>query len=99
MPLVRLQNGQSQWNDIEDTAGTLWRSTQKPDISAIATALQDHHQNPNLSISELNIRFNASRRGVVVCNSEKITIAFLGSDPNELIMNMWINAKGPTEQE
>lgn len=95
MPLVRLQDGPSQWKDIEDAVNILWRSTLTPDISAVATALQDHYQNPNLSVSELNTVLNASRRGIVVCNSEKITIAFLGSDPNELHMNLWTDAKGP----
>ncbi|KAF2006155.1 hypothetical protein P154DRAFT_559300 [Amniculicola lignicola CBS 123094] len=95
MPLVKLQDGPSQWKDIEDAAGILWRSTLTPDISAVATALQDHYQNPNLIVSELKTGFNVSRRAVVVCNSEKITIAFLGSDPKELHKNWWINAKGP----
>ncbi|PVI05632.1 hypothetical protein DM02DRAFT_685435 [Periconia macrospinosa] len=95
MPLVRLQEGPSQWKDIKDAADTLWRSTLTPDISAVATALQDHYQNPNLSVSELNTGLNVSRRAIVVCNGEKITIAFLGSDPNELHMNLWTDAKGP----
>lgn len=95
MQLVRLQDGPSQWKDIKDAADILWRSTLTPDISAMATALQDHYQNPNFSVSELDTGFNASRRGIVVCNGEKITIAFFGSDPNELHKNWWSYAKGP----
>jgi hypothetical protein len=73
----------------------LWRSTLTPDISAIATALQDHYQNQNLSVSELHTGLNVSRRGIMVCDGEKIAIAFLGTDPNELHMNLWTDAKGP----
>ncbi|ORY01424.1 hypothetical protein BCR34DRAFT_637258 [Clohesyomyces aquaticus] len=92
---VRLQDGLSQWEDVKDAAGVLWRSTITPDISAIATGFQDHYENPDLTVSELNTGMNRSRRGLVVHNGEKITIAFLGSDPNELHMNMWTNGKGP----
>ncbi|OAL45382.1 hypothetical protein IQ07DRAFT_684305 [Pyrenochaeta sp. DS3sAY3a] len=95
MPLVRLQDGPSQWKDIEDAASTLWRSTLFPDISVIATLLQDHYRNPNLRVSELKTRLSISRRGIVVCSAEKITIAFLGSDPNELHKSLWTDAKGP----
>jgi hypothetical protein len=38
---------------------------------------------------------NISRRAVIVTERHKITLAFEGSDPNELINNTWANAKGP----
>lgn len=94
MQLVRLQGGPSQWNDVKDAADILWRSTHSPDINDITTALRDHYQNPTLSVSELWTGFNASRRAVVVYNTDKITIAFLGSDPNELHMNTWTDGSG-----
>ncbi|KAH7130694.1 hypothetical protein B0J11DRAFT_430374, partial [Dendryphion nanum] len=93
--LVKLQNGPSQWNDIKDAANILWRSTLTPDFSTMTSAFQDHYQNPELSAKELHTGMNDSRRAIVVSNGEKITIAFLGSSPNELHMNLWINAKGP----
>lgn len=95
MQLVKLQDGPSQWTDIKDAAEILWRETLTPEISDLATALQERYQNPNLTASELNTGFNASRRGILVCNDEKITIAFPGSDPKELHTNIWILGKGP----
>lgn len=94
MPLVELLQGVSQWRDIEDAAHTLWQATLSPNLSAIAIAMRNHYQNPHLSILELNTGLSRSRRAVVVCNGEKITIAFLGSDSNELHMKMWFFAKG-----
>ncbi|CAI6327759.1 unnamed protein product [Periconia digitata] len=96
MPLVELQDGPWEWWDIKDAADILWRSTLDPDIHNIASALQSHYQNPQLEVTELITGINASRRGIVVCNGEKITIAFLGCDSNELHMNMWVFAKGPS---
>lgn len=95
MPLVKLQDGPSQWNDIREAASVLHRGSNAPDMHTITNTLQTHYQNPNLTVSELQTGFNASRRGIVVCHDKVTTIAFFGSDPNELHMNMWTDAKGP----
>ncbi|EUC41735.1 hypothetical protein COCMIDRAFT_29552 [Bipolaris oryzae ATCC 44560] len=94
MRLVRLEGGPSQWNDVKDAADILWRSTLNADINAITAALRGHYQNPQLTISELYTGFNASRRAVVVYNTDKITIAFLGSELKEIYMNTWTDGKG-----
>ncbi|XP_014562611.1 hypothetical protein COCVIDRAFT_32541 [Bipolaris victoriae FI3] len=94
MKLVRLEGGPAQWYDVKDAADILWRSTLSPDINAITASLRDLYPNPTLTLSELHTGFNASRRGVVVCNNDKITIAFLGSDVMELYMNTWTDGAG-----
>ncbi|KAI9701623.1 MAG: hypothetical protein M1820_006394 [Bogoriella megaspora] len=96
MPLVRLQDGPSQWSDIKDASDILWRSTVTPDINNVATVLRDQYQNAHLNVEELHTGMNVSRRAIIVSNGEKITIAFPGSDPKELHKNLWIDAKGPS---
>ncbi|PVH92202.1 hypothetical protein DM02DRAFT_701083 [Periconia macrospinosa] len=90
--LVEFQNDLSELQDIKDAANilwqsTVWRSRDTPDISATTRALREHYQNSDLIVSELvpgASRLPAvdrTRIGVVVCNGDKITIAFLGADP------------------
>lgn len=95
MPLVGLQDGPSQWADIKDAAYILWRASIIPDINGLGTELQIHYHNPHLLANELRTGVNAGRKAVVVYSGERITIAFQGSDPSELIINTWTNAKGP----
>lgn len=95
MALVKLQDGPSDWTHVRRAAGILWRSSICPDIDFLTTSLQQHFQNPYLRALDLRTTLNASRRGVVVCDGENITIAFIVSDPKEANRNLWSHAKGP----
>ena len=89
MPLVRLQDGPSQWEDIKDAAHILWRTSYIPDVNNLRVELQNHYQTPSLQATDLYTGFNSTRRAVVICNGTKITIAFQGTGNGELRMNTW----------
>jgi hypothetical protein len=80
---------------MKNAARILWRASTNPDIDALRNTLRDEFSDPSLSAVDLYTGFNISRRAVLVCSKETITLAFEGSDPNELIKNAWANAKGP----
>ncbi|EME83603.1 uncharacterized protein MYCFIDRAFT_136419 [Pseudocercospora fijiensis CIRAD86] len=94
MPLVKLENNRSAWNDVKDAADILWRVSLDSDISAIQTALRNHYSDPNLTAQDLFTGINNSRRAVVICTGQKITVAFEGSHPEEWYKNMWTDGKG-----
>ncbi|CAI9635564.1 unnamed protein product [Alternaria burnsii] len=93
--LAELQDGPSQWPDIADAARILWLASISPDIIAFRHELPTYYPNTSYSATELWTGLNASRRAVFVAIDENITIAFEGSDRNELVKNTWANAKGP----
>jgi len=93
--LAELQDGPSQWPDIADAARILWLASISPDIIAFRQEMPIYYPNTSYSATELWTGLNASRRAVFVAIDENITIAFEGSDPNELVKNTWANAKGP----
>jgi hypothetical protein len=94
MPLVKLQNEPSQRIDIKDAAAIQWRATHSPNINDIAASIQEHFHDPTLTVEELYTGMNITRRAIAVSHGSSITIAFLGSDPRELYMNLWTDAKG-----
>jgi hypothetical protein len=95
MPLIRLEDEQSPWPDIRDAAKILWLTSSNPDINALRDQLKVNYLNTLLSATDLHTGINGSRKAVLVASNEKLTIAFEGSAPGELIMNTWANAKGP----
>ncbi|KAF1968973.1 hypothetical protein BU23DRAFT_582911 [Bimuria novae-zelandiae CBS 107.79] len=95
MPLVELQNGPSQWGDIKDAADILLKASVYPNVNMLGAELQRHYNNYGLFALNLRPGVNTNRRAVLVCNGEKITIAFEGSTPDEAHQDNWVNAKGP----
>ncbi|CAN9172557.1 unnamed protein product [Alternaria alternata] len=95
LELVELQDGPSLWPDIADAARILWLASISPDINAVRHQLPTYYPNTSYSATELWTGLNASHRAVFVAINESITIAFEGSDRNELVKNTWANAKGP----
>jgi hypothetical protein len=89
MPLVRLQDGPSQWGDIKDAAHMLWRTSYIPDVNALRAEMQIHYQTSVIQTADLHTGFNATRRAVLICNETKVTIAFQGTGDGELHMNTW----------
>ncbi|KAH7079352.1 hypothetical protein BKA63DRAFT_563987 [Paraphoma chrysanthemicola] len=95
MPLIRLQPGSSQWPSIKHAAHILWRASTNPDINTLRTTLQTDVSDASLTAIDLYTGINLSRRAVLIHSGDTITLAFEGSDPNELIKNTWASAKGP----
>jgi hypothetical protein len=95
MPLIKLEDGHSQWPDVKDAAHILWRASTNPDIGQLRNILAEDFSDPSLSARDLHTGINASRRAALVCYHENITIAFEGSDSTELLKNLWTDGKGP----
>jgi hypothetical protein len=95
MLLPKLQDGPSQWSDIENAAQILALASANSDINAFRNQVAAHYPGTSVSATDLHTGINVSRRAVLVSCDENITIAFEGSDPTELWKNTWANAKGP----
>lgn len=95
MPLIELKNDPFQWNDIKDAADILWRSTLFSSLSDLTSFFRSHYQNLDLRTWELYSGINVTRRGIVIGNGERIIVGMFGSAPDEIIKNVWIDAKGP----
>jgi hypothetical protein len=95
MPLVKLQDGPSQWTHVKDAAHILWQASNHSDINALRGTLCQHYSNSSLTAVALHTGINTNRKAVLVSSNETITLAFDGSGPDELIMNTWTMAKGP----
>jgi len=98
MPLVRLQDGPSQWADINDAAHILWRASTHTGTSKLCETLAADFSDPSLSIKDLhspNTGLSGNRRVVVVRDHDRITLAFEGSHPNDLHRSVWTDGKGP----
>jgi len=91
----RLRNGPEEWNDIKDAADIIWRTASTPDMNDLHSQLRNHYQNHDLSIVALHTGVNGDRKGTVICNGQKITIAFDGSSQDETFKNFWTHGKGP----
>jgi hypothetical protein len=84
MPLIRLQDGRSQWPDIKDAVKILWLASFNPDISVLRKQLGARYPNVSLSATDLHTGTNGSRRAFLVARTQNITIAFEGSGLKQL---------------
>ncbi|KAF2127856.1 hypothetical protein P153DRAFT_376802 [Dothidotthia symphoricarpi CBS 119687] len=95
MDLETLRQGTADWGDISEAAAVIWRASTCPHLDYFRTTLQNHLSDAKLTAIDLHTAIDNTRRAVVVCSREKITIAFQGSQPYELFKNTWIDGKGP----
>jgi hypothetical protein len=96
MPLVKLQDGTSQWPDIKNAAQILQLTSVSPDTNTLRNQIAAHCvDTPLLLVTELHTGINVGRSAVLVLRGETVTIAFQGSHQDELVKNAWVNAKGP----
>jgi hypothetical protein len=95
MPLVRLQDGPSQWGFIKDAAHIIFQASIHPSTSSLLNTLRSHYSDQFVTVTDLHTGINDNRKAVLVSSNDTITIAFEGSADNELWKNTWTMAKGP----
>ncbi|KAM3069084.1 hypothetical protein ACMFMG_004265 [Clarireedia jacksonii] len=95
MPLVELTHGTGDWHDVKHAALILWKDSQIPDVTALQNDLRDSYGNSTLTARDIYTGINRGRKAILVHNHETIVIAFQGTADGEILMNLWVDGKGP----
>lgn len=94
MSLVTLQHGKANWPDIRDAAAVLWRAMNDSDSERLRAALEEHFQDPSVTIVNLHKGVGDHCRAVLATRGRKITIAFKGAQGDDFIKCSWTDGKG-----
>ncbi|KAM0314176.1 hypothetical protein ACHAO8_004962 [Botrytis cinerea] len=95
MPLVELNPGTSDWQDVKHAALILWRASQISDVTALQNDLRNYDTISAPTIINLHTGINRTRKAILINDQDTITIAFEGSTDDEILVNLWTDGKGP----
>ncbi|EPE34849.1 alpha/beta-Hydrolase [Glarea lozoyensis ATCC 20868] len=94
MPLVKLQDGKSDWSDIKDVAYFLWKSSEQASLQEAEIQMRRDTCDPNLNVLAFHTGVNVARKAVLVVHGSKVIIAFSGGSDDEIEKNLWTMSKG-----
>ncbi|EMR88640.1 hypothetical protein BcDW1_2733 [Botrytis cinerea BcDW1] len=95
MPLVELNPGTSDWQDVKHATLILWRASQISDVTALQNDLRNYDTISAPTIINLHTGINRTRKAILINDQDTITIAFEGSTDDEILVNLWTDGKGP----